>query len=220
MSLILDALRKAETERRLGEVPRLDAQPAPAPVARGRAASARLRWIWGGSLAAAAIAASVIAWQSIRLVTAPSPRKEPAPAPPSYPIAPITPITPSIGAAVSRASDPVRERSVEAKPTPVDSSAPDERRASPSVAMPGPAPPHQPDRPDRPDALPAQMRAELPPLTISGSIHSPHANERIVIINGLVLRERGEVAPGLRLEEIRSASVVFSYKGYRFEQPF
>jgi len=86
--------------------------------------------------------------------------------------------------------------------------------------MPGPAPPHQPDRPDRPDALPAQMRAELPPLTISGSIHSPHANERIVIINGLVLRERGEVAPGLRLEEIRSASVVFSYKGYRFEQPF
>ena len=210
MSLILDALRKAETERRLGEVPRLDAQPAPAPVARRRAASARMRWIWGGSLAALAILALAIAWQSMRPL---APRSTPEA---RMPTSPPSSIAPPVNATASQAPDPVRERSVAAKPTPVDSSAPDERRASPSVAMPGLAPPHQPDRPD---ALPAQMRAELPPLTISGSIHSPHASERIVIINGLVLREQSEVVPGLRLEEIRSASVVFSYKGYRFEQP-
>ena len=210
MSLILDALRKAETERRLGEVPRLDAQPAPAPVARRRAASARMRWIWGGSLAALAILALAIAWQSMRPL---APRSTPEA---RMPTSPPSSIAPPVSATASQAPDPVRERSVAAKPTPVDSSAPDERRASPSVAMPGLAPPHQPDRPD---ALPAQMRAELPPLTISGSIHSPHASERIVIINGLVLREQSEVVPGLRLEEIRSASVVFSYKGYRFEQP-
>ena len=210
MSLILDALRKAETERRLGEVPRLDAQPAPAPVARRRAASARMRWIWGGSLVAVVILASAIAWQSMRPL---APRSTPEA---RMPTSPPSSIAPPVSATASQAPDPVRERSVAAKPTPVDSSAPDERRASPSVAMPGLAPPHQPDRPD---ALPAQMRAELPPLTISGSIHSPHASERIVIINGLVLREQGEVVPGLRLEEIRSASVVFSYKGYRFEQP-
>jgi general secretion pathway protein B len=210
MSLILDALRKAETERRLGEVPRLDAQPAPATVARRRAASARMRWIWGGSLAALAILALAIAWQSMRPL---APRSTPEA---RMPTSPPSSIAPPVNATASQAPDPVRERSVAAKPTPVDSSAPDERRASPSVAMPGLAPPHQPDRPD---ALPAQMRAELPPLTISGSIHSPHASERIVIINGLVLREQSEVVPGLRLEEIRSASVVFSYKGYRFEQP-
>lgn len=210
MSLILDALRKAETERRLGEVPRLDAQPAPAPIARRRTASTGLRWIWGGSLAAVAILASAIAWQSLR---PPAPRSTPEE---RMPTSPPSPIAAPVGAADSQPPDPVRERSVAAKPTPVDSSAPDERRASPSVAMPGLAPPHQPDRPD---ALPAQMRAELPPLTISGSIHSPNASERIVIINGLVLREQSEVVPGLRLEEIRSASVVFSYKGYRFEQP-
>lgn len=210
MSLILDALRKAETERRLGEVPRLDAQPAQAPVARRRAASARMRWIWGGSLVAVVILASAIAWQSMRPL---APRSTPEA---RMPTSPPSSIAPPVSATASQAPDPVRERSVAAKPTPVDSSAPDERRASPSVALPGLAPPHQPDRPN---ALPAQMRAELPPLTISGSIHSPHASERIVIINGLVLREQGEVIPGLRLEEIRSTSVVFSYKGYRFEQP-
>jgi general secretion pathway protein B len=210
MSLILDALRKAETERRLGEVPRLDAQPAPAPVARRRVAFTRLRWIWGGSLVAVAILASAIAWQSMRPL-APRSTSEAR-----RPTSPPSSMAPPVGDAASQAPDPVRERSVAAKPIPGDSSTPDDRRASPSVAMPGLDPPNQPDRPD---TLPAQMRAELPPLTISGSIHSPHASERIVIINGLVLREQGEVVPGLRLEEIRSASVVFSYKGYRFEQP-
>lgn len=187
MSLILDALRKAETERRLGEVPRLDAQPAPAPVAHRRTGSTRLRWIWIGSLTALAILASVIGWKSMRPL---APRSTPEA---RMPTLPPSSIVPPVSPPASQAPDPVHARSVAGKPTAVDSSVP--------------------------DALPAQMRAELPPLLISGSIHSPHASERIVIINGLVLREQGEVVPGLRLEEIRSASVVFSYKGYRFEQP-
>lgn len=57
-------------------------------------------------------------------------------------------------------------------------------------------------------------------MTIGGSVYAPQPANRMVIVNGLVLREGTTVAPGLVLERIAPKSAVFSIHGQRFEVPF
>lgn len=66
--------------------------------------------------------------------------------------------------------------------------------------------------------LPA-LRAQLPPLTVAGGMYSDQADQRLVIVNGQVVREGETVAPGVRLEQIRPRSAVFSHQGQRFAVP-
>jgi general secretion pathway protein B len=220
MSLILDALRKADTERRLGEVPSLDAQPiTPPPMRRNKQRTGRY-WIAGLALTMAILAAAGYTWTMLR-ARSPSPGA-PLSAGASAPAAAQAPrVSPPLRAAAQAASaqdadtDPSnRQKPQRAQPAAWLSDTRDDGygvqvRVTPGGSAAGLY---------TPDTLPQFIRAGLPPLTISGSIHSPRAADRIVIINGLVLRERGEVAPGLVLEEIRPASVVLNFKGYRFEQ--
>ncbi|MFN3566253.1 MAG: general secretion pathway protein GspB, partial [Burkholderiaceae bacterium] len=70
------------------------------------------------------------------------------------------------------------------------------------------------------DALPADLRAELPPLAVGGSMYSTTPANRTLIIDGRLYREREQVAPGLTLEEIALKSAVLNYKGHRFEIRF
>lgn len=65
-------------------------------------------------------------------------------------------------------------------------------------------------------ALPSSIRQELPGISISGYLHSPQPSERMVLINDRVAQQGDEIAVGLKVEEISSNGVTFSYKGYRF----
>lgn len=128
-----------------------------------------------------------------------SPRPEPqAPARPAtgatMPEAPATP-APSAGAA------PV---------APTASPAPPAARPAASAAAPATVP-WLAD-------LPA-LRAQLPALAIAGGMYSDQADQRLVIVNGQVVREGEVVAPGVRLEQIRPRSAVFSFQGQRFAVP-
>jgi len=66
--------------------------------------------------------------------------------------------------------------------------------------------------------LPLAIQQELPPLSISVHAYSAKESDRLVGVNGRLLHQGDEAAPGLMLEEITSSGMIFSYKGYRFRR--
>ena len=64
--------------------------------------------------------------------------------------------------------------------------------------------------------LPEALRREMPPLVITGSVYSSNPAQRLLLVNDLVLNQGSQAGPGLRLEEIRAKSSVFSFRGTRF----
>jgi len=64
--------------------------------------------------------------------------------------------------------------------------------------------------------LPAEVQRELPKLAISGGVYSDNAAQRMLIVNGQVLGEGAEPAPGVLLEQIRAKTAVLKYRGYRY----
>ncbi|UUX95600.1 general secretion pathway protein GspB [Aquabacterium sp. J223] len=64
--------------------------------------------------------------------------------------------------------------------------------------------------------LPEALRRELPALSVGGAMYSEQPSQRMLVLNGQVLRERDTVAPGLVLEQIRLRSAVMNYKGQRW----
>ena len=64
--------------------------------------------------------------------------------------------------------------------------------------------------------LPVAIQQQLPAMSISVHAYSGKPDERLVGINGRLLHEGDEVAPGLKLEQITPDGMILSYKGYRF----
>ena len=56
-------------------------------------------------------------------------------------------------------------------------------------------------------------------VVVGGSVYSPQASARMVVINGQVFQEGSSLAPELKLEQIRQKTAVFSIQGQRFEVP-
>jgi general secretion pathway protein B len=84
--------------------------------------------------------------------------------------------------------------------------------AAPAVAA-ASAPPRVPARRE----LPAELRAALPPINISGAVYAPAASGRMLFVNGGVLREGDAIAEGLTIERIGASSSVLVFRGTRFE---
>ena len=68
--------------------------------------------------------------------------------------------------------------------------------------------------------LPADVQRELPKLAISGGVYSPAPTQRLLIVNGQVLNEGAEAAPGVLLEQIRPKTAVLNFRGYRYGVPY
>jgi general secretion pathway protein B len=64
--------------------------------------------------------------------------------------------------------------------------------------------------------LPEDVRAGLPVLTVGGAMYSQTPANRMLIINGQVVREGDTLAPGLVLEQIKLKSAVLKVKGLRY----
>ncbi len=74
-------------------------------------------------------------------------------------------------------------------------------------------------------ASPAQqavrgLPADAPKLVISGSVFSPDAARRMLIVNGQVFREGADLGSGVVLQEVRPDSAVLGYKGGRYNVYF
>ena len=205
MSYILDALKKADAdrERDAAAVPDLYAQ---ADAARGARAAARpAGWLLLG-LGAGGLVLAVLAWRWFS--AAPVDAAPPAPitqAPAALPVtAPPVPAiaTPAVLApAVSppAAAAPARERAPAKSTTPASAAAAAEARLA-TLAE-----------------LPPDVRRQLPVLVVGGSVYSPNAASRMVILNGQVFREGDKPVEGLSVEQIRLKSTVLAFRGQRFE---
>lgn len=214
MSYILDALRRADSERSRGAVPGVHAQPLPPGAAQtldGAPRSVPLAWVAIGGLL---VLVGVLAWQLFRTeppravaVAAPLPRAiEPA-APP----APIAEPEPAPAPEAAPPPAPTRE-------APVSIRKPAKREAaSPKPAPTAESPAPKPETPIVKQAeLPPQIRSQLPKLDVGGSVYSKNPASRYLILNGQVFRENAEVAKDLTLEQIHLRSAVFRFKDYRY----
>ena len=65
--------------------------------------------------------------------------------------------------------------------------------------------------------LPASLRQQLPALAVSGSVYSDDAASRFIMLNGDVVKEGAQPAPGLVVERIEPKSAVLRFKGERWE---
>lgn len=204
MSYILDALKRADSERERGIVPGLRAQPVPPGptvgsigrdfklvtvllIGMGLIVTVGFLWRWLGT-------------------------QDPAPvvvqAPPAVLSAPAASVT-----AISSPTFPVAPPAVVSTLAPPARVAPAPPRA-PVMASPPPAPAPAPIA--ELAELPADARLALPKLVISGSTYSDNPAHRMLVINGQVFREGEKVEADLLLERIRIKSAVLNYKGQRY----
>ena len=210
MSYILDALRKADAERDRGNVPGIHAQPSFGSALPTRTQAATTPWLWLAAGTLAVLIVGALAWYLI----GPTRSAGEAAAPASRP----TPIA----AAPAPAPAPVT-------PPPVQATAP-KPEAAPAVRKPKPTPPPPTPVTATADAKPAasgekvytlaelpdDIRRQLPAVSVGGSMYSPKAADRILIVNGQVLHEGDRIAPELTLQQIRMKAAVLSFKGYRY----
>ena len=236
MSYILDALKRADAERGRGTVPGLHARQIPSPTPTNAQGIPVPRWLFAaGTLVVAGLAIAWWVWQTpVQPVhtAALSPDVSSTPDAPQA-MVPTPPPPPSAPQAASPAPAPARPTALAPSPAkpahPVSAPAvavsikpaalPKPTQVA-SVAVPAsasvPVTPAAPVMPPLLSELPESMRSQIPPLKITGAVHSDHPAERLLLVNNLVLSQGGMAAAGVTLEEIQPRSSVFSFRGTRF----
>lgn len=221
MSYILDALKKADTERERRAVPGLHAQ-----ADGGFGVSERrggLPWAWL-ALGAIVLLAALLAWLGFgRGEPAPAPAATPTPLPMAQAVP--TPTPQPMPASVAAAPPPAP---MPAAPAPAPVQAPIAHMAPPAPpAMATPAPKAAAAAPASAaeariparNELPPELRAALPPLNVSGAVYAPQPAGRMLFVNGLVLREGDALGDGLSVERIGPSASVLVFRGQRFTLP-
>ncbi len=235
MSLILDALRKSEAERRRGQAPDLYASLPPGVPNRGPHWA---RWWPALVLVALTIAAAmyflaekqrieaegegdsaprseqpsaaVTARSAATVLAPPSPAADPGKPGPGVPAANATP---------SLARNPPQA----AAPTAMQGAEATAHAATPAVAVPPSAESVVPQTPED-DALPpiavlsAGERAALPPLKLSMHVFAREPDKRFAIIDGQRVTEGAILGPSV-VEQIRRDGVVLNINGRRVLLP-
>jgi general secretion pathway protein B len=223
MSLILEALKKSEEQRRLGEMPNLGT-----PITATRRRRSLMPWI---ATAVVIAIAAVGGWrflqrgtapaptpaakdtQPIRAITKPETNQAPAPTAPRSLPKPVAPPPPVQTAATPPAAAAPAPRKDTPPPAPAAAPPP-----APAVAAPAPAPaPPANDVPSL-DDLPPEVRGALPQLPITMQVYSPDPKRRFVIIDGTRVVE-GESLRGVTVQEIRPNGLVIDFQGRRLLLP-
>jgi len=92
---------------------------------------------------------------------------------------------------------------------------------APSLAKSTPAPePTSGPRTVRLADMTAQQRRDWPPLTLGGAVHSDNPASRFIIVNGQLVREGEEAAPGVVVERIDARAAILRWRDLRVELPF
>ncbi|KFC63006.1 general secretion pathway protein GspB [Massilia sp. LC238] len=231
MSYILEALKKAQAERQLGNAPTIHAPPPSYASADTR--SSRKPVIIG--IAAGAL---VVALGALFLLRQPAPApaaqvaSAPAPAPVAAPVAvPAAPVVAPLPAAPEPAAPAKPEAPVKPKAPPVSAKPPAPApkpapRAEPVEALPEPARPvlvaAAPAAPSAEDhigplqSLPESVQREIPKVSFGGYIYSPNPAERLLLVDKMLRREGEQVAPGLVLERLLPKAAIMNYRGSRY----
>jgi general secretion pathway protein B len=229
MSYILDALKKAEQERKLGKAPDFMDDHGRTPRRRNKRA-------WAYALLAAFIAVSGgLGWwlgherqaddrlpfqsSGVRqdIAEARAQKAEtPAPAQPAVATAQTTqPREPQAAEARKTETPPA------VKP-PLKAEAPKKPVGGTAAASPKPADTGEGNRPDPKriynyDDLPGEIKKEIATPVISTHMYSNDPADRLVSINGNIGREKQEIMPGTTLDSILPDGAILRHKGYRIK---
>lgn len=219
MSYILDALRKSDQQRQRGAAPTL--RRAPVTAVAPKQPAFLLYGLFAAVLLGAGIAIGWLRPWQLEQPPAPqvvaakpldsSPRQatpvpelrpqESVPAAQSAPI-PTNRVMPAGANAMPRSTAPIAAKTAPEKATPAPEESVDTGRREQEVMTMA--------------ELPAPMQDQIPKMSISVHAYSARPADRLVSINGRVLREGDYPAPDLRLEQITPDGMIFSFKGYRF----
>jgi len=215
MSYILDALRRADSERERGAIPNLHAKPAALIDADDdEGTGSRPHPLLWAVIGLSVVLAGVLAWQfmgSSPVEPAPMPVSVPVPAPAPAPMATVAPPPPqpTLPPVAMMPAQPVPQAPVQAAPRKLPARAAAKASAPASAAT--------PERPVQTLAeLPENIRRELPQITVGGAMYSENAASRMLIINGQVFHEGDKISGELVLEQIKLKAAVLAYKGYRY----
>ncbi|NML14783.1 general secretion pathway protein GspB [Azohydromonas caseinilytica] len=190
------------------------------PQATTRASEARTPAAAAPAVPAAPAAALTPAVPAVPIVAAP-PAPAPAPQPEAAPAPRRAEAPPAVSSALPRApaaapspaAPPPATAARPAPPAALDKPVPP---ATTAAATPAPAVPPVVTLAE----LPAPVRQALPPLNLGGGIYSPEPANRLLIVNGQVLRERAQIGPELVLESIGPKAAVFRFRQQRFEMRY
>jgi general secretion pathway protein B len=247
MSYILEALKKAQAERQLGNAPTIHA-PAPSYAAPRAGQGAQRRYLALGVGVVVIAAAVALLWprlageEPVRLAAVTPPAAVPATAPATVPAtAPATaPVaTPAPPAVVIPASAPVVQPAP--APAPVAEARPVRVKPAPAPVVPAASSPPQPSPQQREAApaapavaaqpvgddqlrtlqqLPDTLQREIPKVAFGGYIYSPTPGESLLLVDKMLRREGEEVAPGLVLERLTPKAAVMNYRGTRYRAAY
>ncbi len=201
MSLILDALRRADAQRERDPRRGIHAQPAqPAdddePRFMDRLPVARRLLPWAAALVLAL--AALVGWREAR--------QDPRAWAQSQSLPPLPGSTGPRMAASAILPPPAPAAAVPAPPAP-SAKAPPARVTPAASQAPGPR-------------AAASLPADAPAMRISGSVYADSPGQRLLIVNGEVHGEGAEPVPGVRVEQIQRATAVLRYRGQRYEVGF
>jgi general secretion pathway protein B len=238
MSYILEALKKAQAERQLGNAPTLHA-PQVQPAQPGAAASRKPLMIGLGAGVLVVALGALLVWQ-----------RTPAPVPASTPTAgagampaaavagpaavPAAPAAPGAGRTAAGGASNTLEVSAPPAPEPVPAPArpahaapvraPARAPAVPaSAAAPTPAPALAPAPAPAPEdslpylrQLPDTIQRDIPRVTFGGYMYSANPADRLLLVDKTLRHEGEEVGPGLVLEKLLPKAAVMNFRGIRY----
>lgn len=240
MSLILDALKRAERERTAEATPILAqlAHPLSTPVL------ARRYWRIAG-VALLALIAGLLLWTILRDAPRPAPEAVTAtetPAPPAPAAVPnVIPGTEAVASLDDLTDEPVETVS-EPQAAPAETTMPVPAMPPPEAASPAPVtqaqpvppatgtssaavPPEPATAPKIPSALtqpaplrklremPPDYRADFPAFSVEVHVYEREVARRMVMINGRRYREGERLAEGPLVIEIVREGIVFEHRG-------
>jgi len=245
MSYILEALKKAQAERQLGNAPTIHA-PAPSYAAPRAGQGVQRRYLALGVGIVVVAAAVALLWPRfageapVRLAAVTPPAAVAATAPATVPAtAPVA--TPAPPAAVLPAPAPVAQPAPAPAPAPVPEARPARAKPAPAPVVstasssPQPSPQQREAAPAAPPVaaqpvgddqlrtlqqLPDTLQREIPKVAFGGYIYSPTPGESLLLVDKMLRREGEEVAPGLVLERLTPKAAVMNYRGTRYRAAY
>lgn len=238
MSLILDALKKAEQDRHAGQAPVLDAmliRPSRVAARRPRHQQQDLLLVAGITAAVLFAAAGIVywLWPSATLVpvaqitppavvdSAPEQASEPSTAVPALRVDPERLQAPLVDVpdeqldlADTGASEATTMDDLEG-----DATLPKPRKPQlsdvPAEPSPQPVPPVEPVTPSaRPlKQMPPSFRSEFPKLVVEVHVYDDNPLRRFILVNGKKYRETDTLLEGPRVVEITPDGVIVEHRG-------
>ena len=229
MSYILEALKKAQAERQLGNAPTIHA-PAPSYAAPGAGQGGGRRYLMVGLGVGVVVVALALLWPrlagepAVRLTAtadapaaaSPAPVIAPAPAPAPAPVVAAPPARVQVAPAPVAAKTPPAPAPREPEPVRATAPAPSPEPAPTRVV----APPAADEQLRTLQQLPDALQREIPKVAFGGYIYSPTPGESLLLVDKMLRREGEEVAPGLVLERLTPKAAVMNYRGTRYRASY